>query len=123
MVQFLNDRIENMMEKGENAGYQYFLLFTQCFSTSFSFSGASKVDMGSEGLQPTTFKTFLTDNKILDLSKFANDKIIVTQILKFMLGRIENVVGKGENAAYQHFLIFPSFQKLSFPEVSKVRIM
>ena len=25
------DRVENIMEKGENAGYQHFLLFLQCF--------------------------------------------------------------------------------------------
>ena len=31
----------------------------------------------------------------------------VTQKLKFNLGRAENIVGKGENAGYQHFLLFP----------------
>ena len=25
------DRVENIVEKGENAGYQHFLLFLQCF--------------------------------------------------------------------------------------------
>ena len=38
---------------------------------------------------------------------FADDKIIVTEKLKFVLGRAENIVGKGENAGYQHFLVFP----------------
>ena len=34
--------------------------------------------------------------------------------------RVENNVGKGENAGYQHFLLFPQcFQKVSFPEASK----
>ena len=34
--------------------------------------------------------------------------------LKFVLGQVENIVGKGENAGYQHFLLFPQcFQKLS----------
>ena len=48
----------------------------------------------------------------------------MTQKLKFVLGRIENIVGKGENAGYQHFLLFPQcFQKLSFPEVLKARIV
>ena len=28
------------------------------------------------------------------------------QNLKFALGRVENSVGKGENAGYQHFLLF-----------------
>ena len=39
-------------------------------------------------------------------------------ILNFVLGRIENIVGKGENAGNQHFLLFPQcFQKASFPRV------
>ena len=30
--------------------------------------------------------------------------------------RVENIMGKGENAGYQHFLLFAQcFQKLSFP--------
>ena len=34
--------------------------------------------------------------------------------------RVENIVGKGENAGYQHFLLFPQcFEKASFPEMSK----
>ena len=44
-------------------------------------------------------------NNILDWSKlkaFA-DKINVNQKFKFDMGRVENIVGKGENAGYQHF--------------------
>ena len=63
----------------------------------------------------------LPNDKILDWSKFkafADDKIITTQKLQLALGRVENIVGKGENAGYQHFLLFPQcFQKLSFPGV------
>ena len=34
--------------------------------------------------------------------------------------RVENIVGKGKNAGYQHFLLFPQcFQKASFPGASK----
>ena len=43
----------------------------------------------------------LPKNKILDWSKlkaFADDKINVTKELKFVLGRVENIVGKRENA-------------------------
>ena len=36
-----------------------------------------------------------------------DDKINVTQKLKFVLERVENILGKGENAGYQHFLLFP----------------
>ena len=55
-------------------------------------------------------------DKIFDLSKlkaFADDKINVTQKLKFALGRAENIVGKGENAGYLHFLLCSQcFKKL-----------
>ena len=34
---------------------------------------------------------------------FGNDKINVTQKLRYVYGRVENNVGKGENAGYQHF--------------------
>ena len=33
---------------------------------------------------------------------------------------VENIVGKGENAGYQHFLLFQQcFEKASFPDASK----
>ena len=60
----------------------------------------------------------LPNDKILDWSKlkaFADDLIRVMENLKFVLGRAESIVGKGENAGYQHFLLFPQcFQKASF---------
>ena len=69
----------------------------------------------------------LPHDKITDWPKFkafTNDKLITTQKLKFVHGRVENIVGKGENAGYQHFLLFPQcFQKLSHLEVLKVGIV
>ena len=59
----------------------------------------------------------LPDNKILDWSKLkalADDKINVVQKLKFVEGRVENIVGKGENAGYQHFLLSPQCFQESF---------
>ena len=40
------------------------------------------------------------------LKVFADDKLNVTENLKLVLGRVENIIGKGENAGYQHFLLF-----------------
>ena len=41
--------------------------------------------------------------------------------MKFVSGRVENIVGKGENAGYQHFLLFlQCFQKTSYTELLKV---
>ena len=35
----------------------------------------------------------------------------------FVFNRIENIVGKGENADHQHFLLFPQcFQQTLFPQ-------
>ena len=49
-------------------------------------------------------------------------KINVAQKLKFVYGRVENIVGKGENAGYQHFLLFSqSFQKSFLLGVVKSR--
>ena len=60
----------------------------------------------------------ITNNEISDLSQlkaFADNKINVTQILNFDLGRVKNIVGKRENADYQHFLLFPQcLQKVFF---------
>ena len=55
---------------------------------------------------------------------FADDKINMTQKSDFVLGRVENIVGKGENAGYQHFLLFEQcFQKASYTWSLKVRIV
>ena len=35
-----------------------------------------------------------------------DDKINATKTLKFVQGCVENIVGKGENAGFQHFLLF-----------------
>ena len=66
----------------------------------------------------------LSNNNILDWSKlkaFADDKINLNQKLKLDMEREEKIVGKGENAAYQHFLLFQwCFQNLSLSGSLKV---
>ena len=74
---------------------------------------------------------FLPNDKILDLSKlkaFADNNLNLDHKLKFELGRVENIVenivGKGENAGYQHFLLFPlCFQNASSSGSLKVGIV
>ena len=47
-----------------------------------------------------------------------------TEKLKFIFERVENIMGQGENAGYQHFLLFPQcFQKASYSESLKVVIV
>ena len=86
---------------------QHFLLFRQCFQKT-SQSQSSKLSVNS-----------LPNIKILDwsnLKAFADNKIKLAKMMIFfffVFDRVENIVGKGENAGNQHFLLSPQcFQKL-----------
>ena len=58
------------------------------------------------------------------MKAFAGDKINLNQKLKFDLGSLENIVGKGENAGSQHFFLFPQcFLKASFSGSLKVGVV
>ena len=35
MIIYVLDRVENIVGKGKNAGYQHFLLFSKCFQKHF----------------------------------------------------------------------------------------
>ena len=69
----------------------------------------------------------LPKNKILDVTKlkaFAVDKLNVFEMMISLFDRVENTVGKGENAGYQHFLLFPQcFPKPSLLGSLKVGIV
>ena len=88
-------RVENIVGNGENAGHQHFLLFPLCFQTS-SLIGSLKLKIMWFRVNP------LPNDKMLDwlkLKAFADGKINVTEKLKFVLVRVQNIVEKGENAA------------------------
>ena len=54
--------------------------------------------------EKTTWEKALGDNKLT-----------LAQMVQIFIDRLENNVGKGENAGYQHFLLFPQcFQKAYF---------
>ena len=78
---FLFDRAENILGKGENASYQHFLLFPECFQ-KLSSLGSLKV-----GIVLTLYHALQTSN---------------TPQKTF-----ENILGKEDNAGNQHFLLFP----------------
>ena len=62
----------------------------------------------------------LPNNKIWDMTKlkaFADCKLNVVEMKISVYDRVENTVGKGENAGYQHFLLFPQ----CFPNASYTR--
>ena len=72
------------------------------------------------------FNSLPIDN-ISDLTKLtalADDKFNVVKMINFLLGRIENIEEKGENAVYQHFLLFPQcFQKATSAGLLAFRIV
>ena len=61
----------------------------------------------------------LPNHKILNWSKlkaFADDKIKVLEMTIFVFDRVKDIVEKGENAVYQHFLLFQQcFQRAFYP--------
>ena len=58
-----------------------------------------------------------TSLHLLESEVFRGDKICVKEEQTLVWGRVENIVGKGENACFQHFLLFPScFQKAFFSQ-------
>ena len=69
----------------------------------------------------------LPKDKIVDWSKlkaFADDKIKVLKMMTIVFNRVENIVGKGENAGFQHFLLLPQcFQKAFYSGSLKVGIV
>ena len=69
----------------------------------------------------------LSNDNFLDWTKFkafADDNLNVSGIMTFVIDRVENIVGKGENAGIQHFLLFPNcFQKASSSGMLKVGIV
>ena len=64
----------------------------------------------------------LTKNKILDQSKLkalADNMVNANQNWKLCLGRVENILGKEENACCQHFFLFPQ----CFPKPSSLGLL
>ena len=48
------------------------------------------------------------------MKAFADDKLKVIQMAKFVLDKTENIEGKEENAGYQHFLLFSQCFKKAY---------
>ena len=84
-------------------------------SSAISFNlDQSKILSSGNGLSHAPLKLVelftKQDNTTCRLVQFegiADDTINANQKLKLVLGRVENILGKGKNAGYQHFLLFP----------------
>ena len=78
--------------------------YTKCLVANSNVEGGVKqyVALYQTTITPVQFQVF------------ADDKINGTNKIKFVVERIENMVGKGKNAGHQHFLLFPPcFQRAS----------
>ena len=65
-----------------------------------------------------------TNEDLSKLKAFADDNLNVAQMMKCFFDTLENIVGKGENAGYQHFLLFSQcFPKSSTAELQKVGLV
>ena len=53
------------------------------------------------------------------MKAFAANKIDVVEMMISVLDRVKNTKGKGENAGYQHFLLFPQ----CFPKPSSLWLL
>ena len=57
-----------------------------------------------DNLQTIPISNSIPDDKILALSRlklFADDNFIVAQMVQFLRERVDNIVGKGQNAGFQ----------------------
>ena len=124
---------ENIVEKGENAGNQHFLLFPQWFLSNLEeklLSGPSLIccllvlSVSSSLRLPSDEE--LTHYQMTNFRLLQTERVCRWQFFKFdengrkLSKQVENTVGKGEIARNEQFLVFPQcFQKACFPEASK----
>ena len=54
-MKFVLERVENIVEKGENVGYQHFLLYLQCFEKAFLSQGCENPGLLGKGLELLAF--------------------------------------------------------------------
>ena len=85
------DRVENIVGKGEIASTSNFSFYHNVFKRL---------------LFQTHQKVSLCGNGLTKLKIFENDNLNGLQMKISVFDWVENV-GKGENAGYQHFLLFP----------------
>ena len=93
--------------------------------SNFSFSRSvfkrlvlhTRKNQGLFGKGLSNMFNFLPNDNILDcfkLKAFTDNKINDTEVFKFALGRVENIVGKGEMLITSSSLLLAMFSKASF---------
>ena len=108
---------ENIVRKGENAGNQHFLLFPQCF-LPYHRQIVSFLPHLNSHLQMHSIWTSVTFSHLVKTLPFTTQSGLLTTLYK---RPFEKIVGKGENADNQHFLLFPQcFQLFPFLSLSYI---
>ena len=70
MIISIFESVENIVGKGENAGYQHFLLFQQCFEKKLLFQKGQNVSLCGNGLTSLRRKTL--ENVVAHIEHFGN---------------------------------------------------
>ena len=95
----------------------------QTFRTTMTIKIKTKAIPGHPMTISHCFLHFLPNDKFFNRSKLkalAENKISVTENLKLVLGRVENIMGKRRKCWLQHFLLFPMmFSKGPFERLVK----
>ena len=106
---------ENIVEKGKMVvDRTHFLMFPSFFRLPFHLRVVKSLDRAINSTKRQNFRLV----RIKSICRRQNKCNLKTEIL---LGMVRKHCGKGENAGYQHFLLFPQcFQKASFSRSLKV---
>ena len=90
-----DNKVKSIVSFSNNVFYSVFSFSNQFFNSRHS---------------PLQKLNSLPNNTIPEMNKlkaFADDKINVAQMMISVSDRVESILGKGENADYQHFFLFP----------------
>ena len=88
---FVLNSVKNIVGKGENAGYQHFLLFSECFQKAF-YSGSIKVGLVWERVKSIIVICSLHNETKMNWSKIKAiaDNFNVAPMMKFVFYGLEN---------------------------------
>ena len=105
MIAFVSERVEKIDEKQKMLVSNSFFFCPQCFQQVFFHQHSLSHCIVWLDVNPLPNKKFWPRNQTESIGRAA--KVLVS-----LFDGVENIVGKGENAGYQHFLLTPQcFQK------------
>ena len=105
---FLLNVFYSFKDKSHNLFHVWFVI---CWNFEFGSPKIWSFPKDKPGFNP------LGNVYFLDWIKFkaiADDKLIIAKIMIPYFDRVDNILGKGEYAGYQHFLLFPHCFQMTF---------